>query len=266
MQAVRDIINEWKNKKNIDSELNLSGRDLSSLDFIINDIRECTVLRLDWNYLKELPDLPNCKILSCSANKLTKLPDLLECVDLNCSKNLLTELPELPKCEKLQCGNNKISQLPKLDNVIMLSCHDNPLKELPKLPNCTYMRCAGCKLKYLPRLPQCYFIDYIGNPLLWLPQLNDDTTVYCVMFSGSTMIVENRKFSEIKNVVESKEYLRNLIKFNRRGQIDMITINYKVFAGKIKKVWIHYKRKKVFKVLHENYIKNVSTVISQYVV
>lgn len=284
MESVIQKINAWRELKNVDEKLDLSSYGLTSLDFIIDDIQKCTFLFLDANNLTSLPDLPNCKtlycrrnnlthlselpkcrILYCSHNKLTRLPDLPECVDLDCSDNLLTELPKIPKCIELWCSENKLTKLPNMDNMVDLKCNDNQLKVLPELPKCEKLECTNCRLRYLPPLPMCRYINYLGNSLFGIPLLDDNVNVQCIVFLTS-MCIHLRKFSTMMDILKDKKHLHDLMKFHQRQQVDMVTVNYNLFAFKIEKAWMNHKRRKVFKALHENYIKNVSTVISQYVV
>lgn len=214
-------------------------------------------IRLNLSHLglDELPDIPiECVDLDCSSNKLKILPKLPNCVRLQCSYNILESLPELPKCEKLMCSYNKLKILPELPNCKAISCMKNQLTELPMLLNAGHILCSGNNIVKFPEYLKQNCSLYIGSNLL--SSVNDQM-YKCRSFNCN--LNPYLYLTKFQRRIADRMWAFEGVEFNK------FSYNYNIPVRIIQKAYHWYKRVQIFKKLHENYIKNVSTLISLYV-
>lgn len=204
--------------------------------------------------ITELPDIPlTCTKLVCAYNKLIKLPDLPQLVELDCQRNKLTKLPELPNCVKLNCHDNLIKELPSLPMCTELFCGCNELKTLPKLPMCEKLYCFNNQLTEISGYDKVNFLVCFCNKLNSVKNMPKLTSKITYFFNGSFR--------------EGNTYLHidpKILKIT--AYCGYNNVNYNLFAIKIQTMYRMRKRRQTFNELHKNYIKNISSMIVQYVI
>lgn len=265
MDTAQQIIKEWILKNNPQLPLDLGEINLEELPEIpIN----CEILHCANCYLKKLPTILYVKELQCYKNQIENLPELPNCVKLICSENKLKKLPELPKCEVLYCHHNELTVLPDLPNCRDLLCSYNMLTKLPKLPKCKELwcrnnkltiidlpqlidlRCTNNKLRIIADMPECIYFSAGGNYLYVIPK--------CLTYHELDILCRLDK--QLR-----KKHIKSLLS-DYYSELDSITINFDKFAAKIQNKWRKHKKYLTFVELHKMYIKNVSTVICQYLI
>ena len=134
--------------RNERTELDLSGKKLTSLPAEIGELKSLTALYLSNNQLTSLPaeiaELKNLTVLFLFGNQLTSVPaeiaELKNLIKLDLSGNQLTSVPaeiaELKNLTVLYLSQNKLTSLPveiaELKNLTVLDLSGNPL-EFPPL-------------------------------------------------------------------------------------------------------------------------------------
>lgn len=146
---------------------------------------------------------------------------------LDLSNLNLNTLPQIPiKCEALYCFNNQLTKLQELPNCVLLDCSFNRLTYLHDMPKCSKLFCSYNNLSSLPNLPECTYLSCAGNKYLY-------TSPYTI-----------------------KKYHLSLNN----------TINYNMFVIKIQQTYKKYLRKKYCVEINTMYNKNMSYVVSSYII
>ncbi len=176
------------------TELDFSGKQLSSLPAMISDLTNLQKLWLDKNQLTDLPtsleNLANLKILHVDQNKLTALlasiGRLTQLETLSLYSNQLTALPDsvwqLTNLQTLNLAENHFSALSEglgnLANLRMLDLGHNALAFLPEsLGNLNHLAFLYLSYNQLTSLPQSFanlknliYLNITDNQLASLPE------------------------------------------------------------------------------------------------
>ncbi|BAY78185.1 Miro domain-containing protein [Nostoc linckia NIES-25] len=152
-------------------ELDLSGKDLTTLPAEIGRLTNLRELYLNSNLLTTLPveisQLSNLTVLALSSNQLTMLP---------------VEIVQLSNLTVLNLSSNQLTMLPieigQLSNLTILNLSSNQLKTLPQqigqLFKLTVLDLSSNQLKTLPQqigqLSKLTVLDLSSNQLKNLPQ------------------------------------------------------------------------------------------------
>ena len=189
-KVLRTIEEAARNKQ---TELKLSGNQLTSLPAEIVELKNLTELDLYRNQLTSLPaeigKLTNLTILDLSRNQLESLPaeigKLTKLTELRLSRNRLEALPaeigKLTKLTALYLSENQLESLPaeigKLTKLTALYLYGNRLESLPteivELMNLTTLDLLKNRLESLPaeilELTNLTVLSLYGNRLEALP-------------------------------------------------------------------------------------------------
>lgn len=211
------IIKKWKDRNNVEEQLNLGGLNLKTLPPLPNNVK---ILNISFNQLRTLPRLPDSlKLLFCTHNKLTSLPSLPNSLNsLYCSVNKLTSLPTLPNTlDSLYCDHNKLTSLPTLpDSLYLLHCHNNKLTSLPSLPDrLKYLNCDYNELTTLPTLPDSLVLFTCENNKLREEYYrNEYENEFMEDYINRIRDLENSTTINSSEIKEVNENARNYISFD----------------------------------------------------
>jgi internalin A len=172
-----------------EGELDLSGRELTSLPPEVTQLTNLQTLRLSVNRLTSLPpeitQLTNLQTLDLSINQLTSLPpeitQLTNLQTLRLSVNRLTSLPpeitQLTNLQTLDLRRNQLTSLPpeitQLTNLQTLDLRRNQLTSLPpEITQLTNLQTLDLGINHLTILPRKLApllenglnLDLDGNP------------------------------------------------------------------------------------------------------
>ncbi|KAF5420469.1 MAG: hypothetical protein C5S44_08435 [Candidatus Methanocomedens sp.] len=220
------------------TELDLSGNQLSELPAEIGQLANITTLKLSANQLSELPaeitQLANLTTLDLSRNQLSELPaeitQLVNLTTLDLSSNQLSELPteigQLSNLTTLNLRGNKLSDLPaeitQLAKLTTLNLSWNQLSELPaeitQLVNLTALDLSGNQLSELPaeitELANLTTLHLSENLLSELPaeitQLVNLTTLSVSQSHLSELPAETTKLVNLTTLSVSESQLSEL--------------------------------------------------------
>ena len=149
------------------TELDLSGNQISKMPAEITKLTNLTTLNLSYNQLSKLP---------AEIAQLTKL------IELGLSRNQMSEMSaeitQLTNLTKLYLGRNQISEMPaeiaQLTNLTVLGLSGNQISEMPteiaQLTNLTKLYLSYNQITEMPaeiaQLTNLTKLDLSGNPLL----------------------------------------------------------------------------------------------------
>jgi leucine-rich repeat protein SHOC2 len=178
-----------------ESELLLTGNQLTNLPESIGSLSSLNLLYLSHNQLTSLPEsignLSNLTWLKLGKNKLTSLPEsigsLSNLTNLYLENNQLTRLPEsignLSNLTELDLTGNQLTSLPesigKLSNLTELNLSNHQLTTLPEsignLSSLGWLDLSHNQLTNLPEsisnLSSLMRLDLTGNPLVDLSSI-----------------------------------------------------------------------------------------------